>query len=100
ADMGQDFRIFGKPMTTWQSHMPKGMQLKSDGFASNLSSPDPNSTLKAWCAERGVEYDDLYIPVKLETFQAYSAWFQKTYVPMLEEQRVIALARNDNGFSL
>src|ERR1700759_3298913 len=73
AAAGHDFRIFGKAMTTWQEHMPKGMLLKSDGFASNLSSPDPKSTLKAWCAERGVEYDDLYIPVKLETFQAYSA---------------------------
>ena len=46
----QDFRIFGTPLTTWRDHMPKGMLLKSDGFASNLSSPDPASTLKAWCA--------------------------------------------------
>jgi thioredoxin reductase len=100
ADAGHDFRIFGKPMTTWQNHMPKGMQLKSDGFASNLSSPDPDSTLKAWCAERGVEYDDLYIPVKLETFQAYSAWFQKKYVPTLEERQVIALSQTPGGFAL
>src|SRR6201995_2788186 len=100
AAAGQDFRIFGHPMTTWQDHMPRGMCLKSDGFASNLSSPDPKSTLKAWCAARSVEYDDLYIPVSLETFQAYSMWFQRTYVPMLEQQRVIALSRNGDGFSL
>jgi hypothetical protein len=100
AAAGQDFRIFGAPLTTWQGHMPKGMLLKSDGFASNLSSPDPASTLKAWCAERGVEYHDLYIPVRLETFQAYSAWFQKRYVPMLEQHQVIALSRTPDGFSL
>ena len=100
AAAGADFRIFGKPLTTWRDHMPKGMQLKSDGFASNLSAPDPESTLKAWSAARGVEYDDLYIPVKLENWQNYSAWFQKRYVPMLEEQQVIALSRNDDGFSL
>src|ERR1700761_8337976 len=65
AAAGTSFRILGKPMSTWRDHMPKGMQLKSDGFASNLSAPDPESTLKAWSAERGIEYDDLYIPVKL-----------------------------------
>lgn len=100
AATGQEFRIFGKALTTWRDHMPKGMQLKSDGFASNLSSPDPESTLKAWSAAHGVDYDDLYIPVKLADWQNYSAWFQKQYVPMLEEQQVIALSRTDDGFSL
>lgn len=100
AAAGADFRIFGKPMNTWQDHMPRGMTLKSDGFASNLSAPDPASTLKAWCAEHGQDYDDLYLPVKLETFQAYSAWFQQRYVPMLEEQQVTALSRTEDGFSL
>ena len=36
---GVDYRIFGRALDTWRSHMPKGMVLKSDGFASNLSSP-------------------------------------------------------------
>ena len=96
----QDFRIFGKANTTWNHHMPKGMLLKSDGFASNLSSPDPASTLKSWCTLRGVEYDDLYIPVKLETFQAYSAWWQPRYVPTLEQKQVIALSKTEDGFLL
>jgi cation diffusion facilitator CzcD-associated flavoprotein CzcO len=39
---GLDFRIFGSPMHTWLSHMPKGMRLKSEGFASGLY--DPQST--------------------------------------------------------
>jgi len=29
-------RVFGKPMETWRRHMPRGMLLKSDGFASSL----------------------------------------------------------------
>ena len=32
---GADFQIFGEPMSFWQANMPKGMHLKSDGFASN-----------------------------------------------------------------
>lgn len=100
ADASADFRIFGKPLTTWRDHMPAGMQLKSDGFASNLSSPDPKSTLKSWCAERGVDYDDCYLPVTLSTFQAYSGWFQKRYVPNLEEHQVVSLAKSSRGFTL
>jgi thioredoxin reductase len=92
AHAGVDFRIFGKTLSTWRDHMPKGMQLKSDGFASNLSHPDPGSTLAAYCAARGIEYDDKYIPVPLALFQDYSNWFQNRYVPMVEEQNVIALS--------
>jgi thioredoxin reductase len=99
-DAGADFRIFGKPLTTWREHMPKGMLLKSDGFASNLSSPDPQSTLKSWCAARGVAYDDIHIPVALETFTDYSAWFQQRYVPTLENCQVTALSRGPRGFVL
>ncbi|MBA2590636.1 MAG: NAD(P)/FAD-dependent oxidoreductase [Alphaproteobacteria bacterium] len=97
---GADFRIFGKPLTSWRQNMPKGMMLKSDGFASNLSSPDPASTLKAWCAEGGVDYDDEYIPVPLSVFVDYSSWFQKRYVPSLEEHQVISVAKSSRGFTL
>ena len=48
AAAGREFRIFGSPLLSWRAHMPKGMQLKSDGFASNISSPDHASTLKSW----------------------------------------------------
>ena len=34
--MGVAFRIFGSPMEFWLKHMPKGMHLKSEGFASSL----------------------------------------------------------------
>ncbi len=84
---GVPFRIFGKTMATWRDHCPQGMTLKSDGFASNLSHPDPASTLASYCAVRGLEYDDRFIPVSLPIFHAYSSWFQKTYVPMVEERR-------------
>ena len=98
--MGADFRIFGAPLNSWRQHMPKGMLLKSDGFASNLSAPDPNSTLKAWCAARNIAYDDSGIPVPLATFLDYSAWFQQRYVPMLEDSQVVSLSRGATGFTL
>lgn len=97
---GADYRIFGKPLSTWRSHMPRGMLLKSDGSASNLSAPDAGSTLKAWCKARGVEYGDRNSPVPLSTFCDYAGWFQKTHVPKLDVRPVMALTAADRGYTL
>ena len=97
---GLNFRIFGKPMSTWRDHMPKGMSLKSEGFASNLSAPDKDSTLEAWCAANGKAYSAQKTPVALEDFVAYADWFAKTYVPTLERYNVINILRGDKGYTL
>src|SRR4051812_3455664 len=78
---GVDFRIFGSPMHTWLNHMPKGMRLKSDGFASGLYDPDSAFTLEHFCKQLGTPYADIGIPVPLETFAAYGLEFQKRFVP-------------------
>ncbi|MEI9886228.1 MAG: NAD(P)-binding domain-containing protein [Rhizomicrobium sp.] len=97
---GIGFRIFGTPMATWRDHMPKGMCLKSEGFASNLSAPDRASTLQAWCAANGKAYSAQKIPVRVEDFLAYADWFTRTYVPMLEAQHVVDVARDASGYRL
>src|SRR5437870_5999619 len=97
---GIPFRIFGRPMDSWLAHMPKGMMLKSDGFASNIYDPDADFTLKQFCSERGIEYSDLGLPVGLETFSAYGLAFQERMVPELEDNLVVALDRTSEGFVL
>jgi cation diffusion facilitator CzcD-associated flavoprotein CzcO len=54
--LGTPFRIFGKPMVMWREHMPKGMVLKSEPFASNLSAPGDAFSLKRFCDETGRTY--------------------------------------------
>ena len=97
---GVPFRIFGRAMHNWVAHMPKGMLLKSDGFASNLSDPDKNYTLRRFCSENGIEYDDVRVPVRLDTFIEYGRAFQKRMVRELEERMVVALDRAPDGFVL
>jgi len=97
---GLEFRIFGRPMQTWLTQMPRDMQLKSEGFASNLSSPGAGFTLKAYCEEQGIPYSDQDSPVRLDTFSAYGLAFQKRLVPALEHRTVISLERTATGFSL
>src|SRR5579863_2275218 len=97
---GVPFRIFGRPMDSWLAHMPKGMMLKSDGFASNIYDPENAFTLRQFCAERGIEYADTGVPVKLETFSAYGLAFRDRMVPELEDKMVISVNRSRDGFRL
>jgi hypothetical protein len=97
---GIPFRVFGRPMDSWLNHMPKGMMLKSDGFASNLYDPASEYTLGQFCAERGIEYGDTGIPVRLETFNSYGLAFQSRMVPELEEKAVVAVEGGAQGFRL
>jgi thioredoxin reductase len=97
---GIPFRIFGRPMDSWLQHMPKGMMLKSDGFASDIYDPERAFTLRQFCAERGIEYADAGVPVRLETFSAYGLAFRDRMVPELEDKLVVSVDRLPGGFVL
>lgn len=97
---GIPFRIFGRPMDSWLAHMPKGMNLKSDGFASDIYDPAGAFTLKKFCAERHIEYADTGIPVHLDTFTAYGLAFTERMVPELEIKQVVSVDRAQDGFRL
>ncbi len=94
---GIPFRIFGRPMDSWLTHMPKGMMLKSDGFASNIYDPGNAFTLGQFCTERGIEYADAGVPVRLETFSAYGLAFRDRMVPELEDKLVLSVDRLPGG---
>ena len=85
---GIDFRIFGRPMQSWRTHMPIGMHLKSEGFASNLSDPSASFTLKRFCVDHGLPYDSA-TAIPLDCFLAYGLAFQKRFVPEIEERSVL-----------
>ncbi|MGE0224631.1 MAG: FAD-dependent oxidoreductase [Acetobacteraceae bacterium] len=100
AAAGVNLRIFGEPMQTWQEHMPEGMVLKSEGFASTLHDPQRRCTLQAYCAEHGLPYADVGLPVPLKTFCDYGNSFQQRCVPMLDRRMVTYLERSGDGFRL
>jgi thioredoxin reductase len=87
-------------MESWTEHMPQGMCLKSDGFASSLYDPERAFTLGRFCGENGIAYADAGIPVRLETFSSYGIAFKDRMVPELENKLVIGLDRGPGGFEL
>lgn len=99
-DSGRSVRIFGTPMHSWSHHMPQGMHLKSEGFASNLYDPEAKFTLQAYCAARGIPYEDVGLPVPIETFIAYGKEFQQRYVQELENVQITSLTQSSGCFEL
>ena len=80
--------------------MPKGMFLKSQGFASNLSDPKGTHTLEAFCRATGRPYQSYGLPVPLDTFTSYGHWFQHELGLKVEEALVTGLAQRPGGFGL
>ena len=97
---GVEFRIFGRPMENWRMHMPKGMRLKSDGFASSLYDPEAEFPLAAYCKQEGLPYADIGLPIPLDTFTSYGLAFQRKFVPELEDKLVVSVRRLSPGFEV
>jgi len=99
-DRGRSICVFGSPMGAWRDQMPRGMHLKSAGFASDLYAPGLAFTLGDYCAERGLAYHCASLPVSLETFVAYGMEFQRRRVHALVDSSVTSLAPASGGFEL
>ena len=46
-----DMRVFGHPMRSWTSHVPRGMHMKSEGFASTLYDGAGEYTFEHFCRD-------------------------------------------------
>ncbi|MTE21812.1 SidA/IucD/PvdA family monooxygenase [Streptomyces sp. TRM43335] len=97
AAAGLRLRTFGRPMASWRDHMPEGMFLKSEPWASNLSDPCGEHTLAAYCASHGLRAEH-GVPLPIDIFTEYGMWFGRTAVPKVEEERVTAVRPRAEGF--
>jgi cation diffusion facilitator CzcD-associated flavoprotein CzcO len=97
ASAGIDTRVFGRPMSFWREHMPKGMKLRSPWAATHIVDPDNLLSLDAFAAVTGLGRPD---PLPLEDFVRYGDWFQKTALPDLDTRRVTRVDAAGRGFRL
>jgi NADPH-dependent 2,4-dienoyl-CoA reductase/sulfur reductase-like enzyme len=96
---GSRTRVFGTPMRAWAEHMPLGMKLKSEPWASHLSDPRDRYTLKAYCELEGLPYTH-GVPTPIETFVDYGRWFRRETAPDLHETEVLRVDREGPVFAL
>lgn len=95
-DLGVAFRIFGQPMQAWRE-MPRGMFLKSFGFATNVYTPDRRLGFVEYCRERGLES---FEPCSIADFARYGVWAQQRLLPELEQVDVADVSRAGDRFVL
>jgi thioredoxin reductase len=93
---GVSFRIFGPPMKFWRD-MPRGINLKSFAFATNLVVPERGFTFPEWCRSRGLE--DLE-PCTMDSFATYGLWIKDRFVPEVEPALVTNISSRGRGFEL
>lgn len=94
------YQMFGSPMESWRKHMPEGMFLKSEPFASNLWDPGRRFTLERYCRAHGLPYQPVGRPTALELFLKYAEWFRHNTQDDPLDKRVVALQRSGKGFTL
>jgi thioredoxin reductase len=95
AAAGMSLRVFGRTMASWRDHMPEGMFLKSEPWASDLSDPGAKYTLADYAAVHGFEAMHGR-PLPIADFAGYGMWFAEHAAPPVEEQtvtRVVPSAR-------
>ncbi|HVR79838.1 MAG TPA: FAD-dependent oxidoreductase [Acidimicrobiia bacterium] len=100
SQRGVDYRLFGTPMHTWRNHMPEGMWLRSEGFASNLADPGGELTLERYCEDHGFDVGGWGVPVPLEVYSGYGEWFVEQAKVPVEDTQVVSLAKDSGGFVL
>ncbi|WP_328338905.1 lysine N(6)-hydroxylase/L-ornithine N(5)-oxygenase family protein [Streptomyces violaceus] len=98
AAAGLNLRVFGRPMASWRDNMPRGMFLKSEPWASNLSDPEGRCRLDVYCAEQGLTARHAK-PIPVEAFAQYGLWFARHAVPEVDERTVTRVAAGPGGFT-
>jgi FAD-dependent urate hydroxylase len=94
---GIEHRVFGQTMGAWRFNMPAGMMLKSEPYASDLSTPEDGYLARDYCAQANEVYHERVIPLSREQFVGYGTWFASQVVPDLEETEVTSVTQSPNG---
>ncbi len=95
-----DHAVIGHPMGSWRDHMPAGMALKSERFASNLSDPEQAYTHERFAILRGHPYSPKGVPLQIGEFLDYAEWFQRNAVPQVYDFQIRRLRKTAGGFEL
>jgi cation diffusion facilitator CzcD-associated flavoprotein CzcO len=95
-----DFTIIGKPMGSWIDHMPRGMALRSEPFASSLWDPKRDRNLAAYLDSIGAAYRPIGTATPLAQFLDYCNWFIDHEVPAVNERTLVRMRKWSRGFKL
>jgi FAD-dependent urate hydroxylase len=96
--LGVDHMVVGRPVDTYRSHCPVGMNLKSEPYGSAISAPGKGLDIATYCAQKGFDYASRVGPLSLERWLGYADWFAESLVPEVRDEMVTEVAQADGGF--
>jgi thioredoxin reductase len=96
--LGISHQIVGRANGTYRSHVPVGMNMKSEPYATDMATPKPGYNIAAYCAQHGLDYQDRLGPLTLERFLGYADWFTDKLVPGIRDITVSDVTAVDGGF--
>lgn len=88
-------RVFGEPMLTWKTTMPRDMILRSAWSETSLATTGDAGSILAWAQREGVNTSG---PLPLDAFLAYGEWFRGRFVPDLHRENVARVESHADGF--
>jgi hypothetical protein len=94
---GLEVRVFGEPMSFWETKMPIGMLLRSPWAGSHISDPQRALTLDAYHKAIGSQFR---APIPLNHFIGYGHWFQRQVLPDVDKRQVLKIESNSARFQL
>ena len=96
--LGIDHDIVGRPLDTWRTHMPTGMLMKSEPYASEIAAPQRGYDVSAYCRSHGFYYVDRVGPLTLERFLGYADWYADQLVPDVRDVTAAEIEQVGGGF--
>ena len=97
-ELGVNHVIVGRPMDTWRTHMPVGMLMKSEPYASAIAAPRAGYDVAAYCRSRGLDYVNRVGPLTLERFLDYGDWYAEQLVPDVRHITAAQIDVTGHGF--
>ena len=92
-----DVLVFGRPMQTWATTMPRDMLLRSAWSETSMAAPDDAGSIVEWARREGIDREG---PIPLRVFLAYAEWFRERFVSALNPSDVARLEPASGGFEL
>jgi FAD-dependent urate hydroxylase len=98
--LGVDHDIVGRPMDTWRNHMPAGMLMKSEPYASVIAAPRAGYKVSDYCQSHGFYYVDRVGPLTLDRFLGYADWYTEQLVPDVRDVTAVDIKQTSGGFQV
>jgi len=98
SEMGQEFRIIGKPMELWKNHTFSDASLRSDMATSEIAHPRDAYSIKTFRAQLGRDSGSSTERVNVQEYRQYIDWVLKAIPYNIQDEYLKNLSQKQDHF--